>query len=163
MPVQQALRLSVPEQAGPNAVAVRIESDWGTCWVFSDIEHEVEIDGIRFRGTFGVYGRTPQNRSWYLTVGASTLEHGESGFAHQPTTWSGRVVGHTETGLQSDTPAPDGWLPLPKDAATWVAVDTESYRTGFPVVSAEGSRIVVERFPLQPATHFELLAVRFKQ
>ncbi len=161
MPVQQALRLAVPEQAGPNAVAVRIESNWGACWIFSDIEREVEIDGIRFQGTFGVYGRTPQNRPWYFTVGASTLEHGKSGFAHQPPIWSGRVVGQTETELQSDTPTPDGWSRLPKRTATWVAVDTESYRTGFPVVSAEDDRIVVKRFPLQPATQFELPAVRY--
>ncbi len=163
MPVQNALCLAVPEQAGPDAVAVCIESDWGTCWVFSDVEGEVEIDGIRFQGTFGVYGRTPQNRSWYFTIGASTLQHGESGFAHQPAAWSGRVVGQTEIELQSDTPAPDGWPPLPKGAATWVAVDTESYRTGFPVATVQDNRIGVERFPLQPATAFELLAVKYAE
>jgi len=161
LPVRRAERLSVPEKCGADAIALRIVTQWGTYRVFSEIEREVEIDGIRFCGAFGVYAETSESRPWYFTVNAATLRRNETGFERQPRIWSGRVISQTETDIQTDVPAPAGWTPPSQDVTAWIAVDTNTFRTGFPVASADDHHLSVDRFPLPPVTAFELPAVRY--
>jgi hypothetical protein len=72
MPVRRVVRLEVPERAGPDAVAVRIESRWGVYRVFSGFRREAEVDGIRFEGTFGI--ACEMGKVWWMACGARTLK-----------------------------------------------------------------------------------------
>ena len=161
LPVQHAERLSVPDEGGVDAIALRIATQWGTYRIFSEVEREVEIDGVRFCGAFGIYAETSEGRSWYFTVNAATLKRNGNGFEGQPRVWSGRVISQIGADIQTDVPAPDGWTQQPQGITAWVAVDTETCRTGFPVTIAKDRHISVSRFPLPPVTAFELLAVRY--
>ena len=160
MPVRRARQLPLPSRAGPDAVAVRLLTKWGTYWVFSDVEAEIEVAGIRFQGAFGIWLETQNGEAWHFAVGASTLARGEAGFSGISPSWNGGVVDQTDRHMISDRPAPEGWAAPPDGTAAWVAVDTETYRTGYPVRSTEGNRIVVDRFPLQPVSRFELPSVQ---
>jgi hypothetical protein len=163
MPVKKAVRLDVPEQAGPDAVAVRIESKWGTYLVFSDFAKEAEVAGVRFEGAFGIVCQTPDEKRWLLSCGAGVLVQDGVGFEKAPARWSGKVIHHTEDALTADTERPADWPAVPGGVRTYVLVGSGREYTGFPVRSAKERRIAVERFPLQPAERFVLPAVQWRE
>ncbi len=189
MPIRRVVRLTVPEQAGPDAVAVRIESRWGTYRVFSDFRREAEVDGIRFEGKFGIVCET--GKVWWMACGANTLkserEQGRKGerekkrFTHAPTlprshtgrkggdgfgfegapaAWSGLISRQTGDTLFAEKPPPAGWSGVPDDLTAYVVLRSGKYLTGYPVKAIDGRRIVVDGFPLPKVRRFELMAVR---
>ena len=161
MPVRKVDRVSLPDRVGPDAVVLRIESKWGTYYVFSECRREVQVDDVCFQGRFGVFCKTTEGGNWLLTSGAKTMQVYGFGFEDAPAVWKGKVVDQTETGLRAETSRPAGWADVPDQVTNYVRVKTQKYMTGFPVRSAGRNRIVVERFPLQKATRFELSEVRF--
>lgn len=163
MPIRKAVRLDVPAQAGPDAVAVRIVSKWGTYLVFSEFEKEAEVAGVRFQGTFGTVCRTSNGRRWLLSCGAGALLWDEFGFEKVPASWSGKIVRHTEETLITGENRPAHWPGVPEEVKAYVLVGSERGYTGFPVGSMGKRRIEVERFPLQPAEQFVLPAVQWRE
>ena len=162
MPVKAVVRLDVPRSAGPNAIAVRIDSRWGTYHIFSEFSRQATVEGIRFRGTFGILYTSETGKRWLLTSGARTLSVDGFGFSDGPSSWSGKVVAHTATAVTADTPRPARWPRLPEDVTSHVRVDAGGYTTGFPVRTTGRNRITVDRFPLPRATRFHLPAVRYE-
>lgn len=165
-PIRTVQRLEAPASAGRDAVALRIESDWGSYVVLSGFDHEAEAGGVRFAGKLGVLGRTNGEKSWYAALGASTLQQGRFGFANQPGVWRGRA-GRKDAGvLESSEPAPDGFTALVRDCQNWVLINDGNHHTGFPVQRVRGNRIeVTERFPLPESCkeEFTLPALRFRE
>ncbi len=161
-PVKKAQRLVPPAAAGEQAVAVRIATEWGSYLVFSEFRNEAVLEGIRFQGVFGVAGETPQGRRWLFTVGAETCRQGAFGFVRSPAWWTGAIAGGAENGFTTDTDRPAGWPAIPKDTVAYVLVGDGIY-TGFPVRALGRRRMRTARFPLQPARHFRLAAVRYAE
>ena len=161
-PISAAERLPAPEGTGPDAVALRIASSWGTYLIFSEFEQEAEVEGVRFKGEFGVVCRTDGGKRWMLTCGASTLiDRGSRiGFENAPVSWSGRVASQTEDELVADRDRPPGWPETPEGVQVCVLVGPAGTATGYPVRSTDRRRILVDDFPLQPAEQFTLPAVQ---
>ena len=160
-PVRRATCIAPPATAGADAVALKIESDWGTCWVFLDFAGEAEIDGIRFQGDLGVFCRVSDLTYWLLGVGATTLCQAQTGFDGMPGHWRGEVSANTESVITTGTARPEDWPELPPSCQAYVRVHDGSYHTGFPVAATSQNTVTVRRFPLPPVSAFELPAVRY--
>jgi len=161
MPIRRARRLDPPPEAGADAVALRIESEWGVLWVFSSFAEEVEIDGIRFQGDFGIVCRAANTDCWFMAVGSPTLRFAEAGFSDQPSHWRGEVAENTPTTITSASPRPQGWPTHPEWCGSYVRLHDGKHETGFPVEATTGETIMVRRFPLPKVSAFELPAVRY--
>jgi hypothetical protein len=161
MPITEATRLDVPKSAGPDAVALRIDSKWGTYFIFSEFENEAEVEGIRFKGTFGVLCRPPKDKPWLLSCQASTFKAKDIGFEGAPKAWSGEILSYTEETITSASSMPSGLLKVPSSVVPYVIVNHGSQATGFPVDFIEGNKINVKRFPIQYLTRFHMPGVRY--
>jgi hypothetical protein len=161
MPVIGATRLDLPKRAGRNAVATRLVTTWGEYLILSECTSEVVVDGVRFKGRFGIYGKTLDGDPWVLTSGAETMKSMEFGFEDAPARWSGEITAHSESCLKTDTPRPAGWNRPPECVKQYVRTKVGKYWTGFPVKGVGRNQINVERYPLQPGKRFELLEARY--
>jgi len=159
--ILSAHQLKVPESAGPDAVALRIETIWGTYRLFSEFADEVEVDGVRFRGTFGVTCDPPDQGQWYFALGASTLSIGGRGFSGGPAAWSGEATSVTETVIHTSTPKPKGWPKLRRGCTNYVVVSDGQHEFGYPIDSVRSGQITVGRFPLQKVEEFHLPSLRY--
>lgn len=160
MPIARTERLDVPPAAGPQAVAIRIESRWGTYLVLSEFAAEAPVAGVRFQGTLGIFGQTPQGQRWLLACGATTLKSDRFGFENAPAAWSGRIVQLDEQSLTVDTPRPVNWPAPVAGVSPYVLTGDGKIFTGFAVQATEPRLIKVARFPLSKASRFELPAVQ---
>ena len=160
-PIHSASRLEVPDEAGPEAVAVKIDSDWGQYLVLSDFAGPAEIDGVRFQGDFGLLCRTPAGGKWLFAVGAKTLQQDAFGFAGSAPRWSGEVESNTDTVIRTTTEKPPDWPSIPEQCRNHVLTNDGAYDTGFPVEDVGKQTIAVRRFPLPKLTSFQLPALRY--
>jgi hypothetical protein len=158
MPIKHAERLPVPENAGPDAVALRIESHWGTYLVLSEFDTETQVAGVTFQGKFGVLQATTDGTRCLFSCGASTLMADSFGFTDVPAMWAGRIQRQTANELVTDTALPSGWPETPARVTQYVLVGP----TGYPVKGVAGEHISVERFPLMPATDFSLFSTQYR-
>jgi len=161
-PIRTASRLEVPQEAGSEAVAVKVESAWGQYLILSDFANEAEIDGVRFAGAFGALCRTPAGGKWLFTVGASTLQEDAFGFSGTNAQWSGNVLNNTEAVIATSTDKPGDWPSLPNDCQNHVLVNDGEYDTGFPIREVGTQTITVRRFPLPKVTSFQLPALNWE-
>lgn len=161
MPIRRAERLEVPRSAGPNAVAIRIESRWGMYLVLSEFSRECEVDGVRFKGAFGVFCERRDEEPWLFALGAKTLRGDSSGFSGKTAAWSGRAETASETAITPSQSRPRDWPPIPDGCQNFVRVYDGRYHTGFPVEKAGPRRITVGRFPLQQVRSFRLPALSY--
>ena len=161
MVIQAAERLVVPEQAGPRALGVRIAAKWGTLWVLVAFENEVEIDGLRFQGEFGVFCERSESSYWLMAVEARTLERNGAGYADLPDVWRGKAAESTTSVITTDAPRPTPWTEQLPWCSSYVRLHDGTHHTGFPVHATTPNTITVTRFPLPKVTEFELPAVRF--
>lgn len=160
MPVQKIERLDIPAEAGAEAVALRIISDWGTYLLFNEFARPVEVAGVRFSGKWGLLQQTSEGKKWILCIGAETCMMEGLGYEKATPSWSGRIVEHDDSRLTTDTAMPADWPPLPKNLHVYVGVHTQESWTGFPVRAVESQSIEVERFPLPPSSEFRIPFVR---
>ena len=158
-PVRRAELLATPTAAGPEAVAVKIDSKWGTYLLLSDFDNVATIDGATFKGTFGLV-KIGDGKRRLIGCGASTLECGKIGFADKTPRWSGKVIRSTTSTLTSDTPAPAGFDALRDDCRNYVLIARGKCVTGYAVRSIEKNAITVERFALDKAERFDMPALR---
>jgi hypothetical protein len=175
MPIQQAVRLEVAEKAGPHAVAIQIESRWGTYLILSEFVKETNIENVTFMGKFAVVCQTPEGKMWWMSVGARTLKpitnsgsgiqnkKTDFGFEKMPAVWKGNVVSQTDHEILSSTNQPEGWEQLPEQVTQYMLTWASGHQTGFPVQSIGKNRIVVDRFLLPKIKKFKLMAVRYGQ
>lgn len=160
-PVRAIERLAVPDAAGPDAVALRIESGWGTYRVFVDFAGGARVEGIEFEGRFGVLCRTPRGERWLMAAGAATLRPDAFGFEGRSASWAGGVRESTEDALTPETPRPADWTDAPEGCRGYLLVHDGSHETGFPVRETGPERIAVTRFPLPAVKAFSLPSLRF--
>lgn len=162
MPIRSVTRLKAPDSAGPNAVALRIDSEWGAYHIFSEFDQEAEIDGIRFQGRFGAVCDPAKGKPWLMAVGAATLKRGGLGFAGMTARWRGGISQVNGSRLATTTPAPDDWPIQSPGVQSYAAVDDGRYVTGF-AARARGDGIDVDRFPVpEAARSFDWLALRYR-
>lgn len=160
LPILKAERLNVSPSAGTDAVALRIESKWGTYLVLSEFEQTTDIAGIRFQGALGIVCRKPEVDGWYFSVGSGTMSHENVGVVGESAWWEGKAVSHTENQIIAETKQPADWPPDVSGVQNYVIVEDGKYWTGFPVRETGESMIEVRHFPLQAVSRFRLPAVR---
>jgi len=159
--VIQAERLPVPDNVGEDAVAVRIESTWGSYLVLSEFEQEGEVANVRFAGALGIICHPKNAKMWMLTSGARTCAIEGFGFEQATPIWAGELTRHTANELFTNTPKPENWQTPPADVTPYVLIEINNRMTGFPVAAVREKSIAVNRFPLTAASRFELEQVRF--
>ena len=160
-PVARAELLDVPSNAGPGAVAVRINSKWGTYLLLADVENETAVGDVAFEGKFGLCKSDPDGRQTLVACGAKTLTRGDFGFSRQPARWSGEISQRTDDQFIADFPMPDGFpAVVPEMCQNYVLVDWGEYVTGYAVGETARDRISVLRFPLENPRRFDLPALR---
>ncbi|MHC4672362.1 MAG: heparinase II/III domain-containing protein [Planctomycetota bacterium] len=162
MPIHRVERLPVPESAGADAVALRIESDWGAYLVLSEFSKPTEVAGVRFAGELGIINQAPDGRCWMLTSGVSTLLMDDFGFEGASPAWTGKITSHTDRKLIADSARPAEWQPGPGNVefTSYVLVRAHQSWTGFPVHKVNENSIEIGRFPLPPSSEFTLEQVR---
>ncbi|MFH1740181.1 MAG: heparinase II/III family protein [bacterium] len=161
MPVKQVQRLKIPDEAGPNAVALRIESAWGTYLLFSDFARETEVEGVRFEGRFGLVCDTPQGETWSFALGTKTLQRNDLGFTNKTPDWTGNIKENTDSMIVTTSSKPADWVDMEDNFTSYLVADDGRYITGFPVISVEVNRIHATRFSLPELKQFELPALRY--
>lgn len=155
-------RLRVPEEAGADAVAVRLDTQWGSCVVLNEFRQECMVGGIRFEGHCGVVGETNGGKAWLASCGATTLEADELGFSGTVPVWGREMEIKNRYEICPKTPRPEGWpeLVLP---GTWVLVGDGDVFTGLPVSQCSKDSIRVRDFPLPDATEFRLPSTFYRK
>lgn len=161
MPIRRVRRLELPEAAGPEAVALVIESVWGTYTMLSHFTHEEEVEGVHFEGRFGLLCDTSDGETWLLALGARTLQRDNFGFSDKTPYWTGDVEKGTDTMIDVTTPKPSDWPEECLGFRSYLVAHDGNYVTGFPVEAVESNRIHVTRFPLPELKQFELCALRY--
>jgi hypothetical protein len=159
MPIHSVERLTVPSAAGENAIALKINSRWGEYLVFHEFNRETEIEGIRFKGQFGV--RCVGDGAWNFSLGAATFAGDGFGFSSEPAQWKGRATLADNDRLMPNTTRPSKWPATPAGCTNFVKVHNGDYLTGYPVRGTGKQSIQVARFPLLRARSFSLPALRF--
>jgi len=161
MAVRSARRLDVPAEAGPDAAALAIDTSWGGCIILNEFARPAMVEGVRFQGKLGIFGKDSKGKAWLIAVGASALQRDGIGFSGQAPEWAGRASGKTPYALTVSS-RPQGWTDPPKDCRVWVLLNDGRFDTGFPVSATKADEISVERFPIPAKTtgDFRLYALR---
>ncbi|MCP4640244.1 MAG: hypothetical protein GY851_07430 [bacterium] len=147
--------------AGARAVAIRVETAWGTYVVLHDFESPTQVADVEFVGDFAVLCFVDGALDRYMTVGASTLRCGKKGFADAVARVSGEVAESNDEGFTvSDTSAQD-WPVLDAGAQAHVRVRTGEGWLGYPVAKLTDNSVLVKDYPLPEVTAFELPSVRY--
>lgn len=161
MPVISAERLETPVEAGPDAVALRLHTRWGDYLILNEFDAEASVDGVRFRGRFGVFGVTPQGQRWLMSCAASTMETDGFGFSDEAAAWSGRITNSDPEMIETSNPRPKGWREAAHGTTAWVRIGQDGVFTGYPVKETENQKVFVKDFMMQPGVDFEVPAVRY--
>ncbi len=160
--VRSAQRISLPREVGPDTVALRLETAWGTYLLFSECADKVEVDGVRFAGAFGVVRTDSDGKRTALTVGATTFDGGGGlGFEGEPAVWESGASRVDDETILADSEPPRGMSDRTDGVTGYVAVEMGGRAVGLPVASVDGRRITVPRFPVPDASHIRLEAVRY--
>ncbi len=163
MAIKNVRRLDVPSGAGPDAVALAIDSEWGRYLLFSEFDKTVEVEGVRFGGYFGLLCETQNDASWMCSLGATTAQKDKFGFSGKTARWEGEVESNTGSEIRPRTRKPSDWPELPPGCRPYVTAFTGEYWTGFPVDNVEEDRIRVGRFLLPGVNRFEFKAFRYAE
>jgi hypothetical protein len=157
LPISHIQRLPVPAAAGPDAVALRIESAWGKYLFLCGFEQETLVAGLRFQGAFGLLHEDPAGRRRLVASESVTMKT-EDGFGVEqtPTVWSGAMTRSGAMRIVAENEPPAGFGGLPAGVTNYVIAPAGDYRSGWPVRNIEGRTIEVDRFPLQERGDFRL-------
>ena len=152
--------LDVPA-AGPRAVALRVESAWGTYVVLNDFDQPSEVDGVRFQGSLAVLRLVDGALTDYMAVGATELSWNEQGFTDAVASAEGQVKQNDSERLLPESLPETGWPVIDPGTEAYIRVLVEDGWTGFPVAGVQANAIRVKDYPLPPVTAFELHSVRY--
>jgi hypothetical protein len=161
--VRSVERLEVPSVAGPGAVALRLDTEWGIFEILLDFEEETRLDDRTFKGRLGVVKRSGSGISWLFGCEASTLEVGSKGFTGSPPLWRSDVSSNDAETIFPASPLPPDWPETGEGVIAYLVANDGSFQTGFPVEKVADGSVTVSRFPLPKISAFELPAVRFKR
>lgn len=145
------------------AVVVRIESAWGQYLILNDAETTVEVNDVRFDGTFALVRKLTSQKARFVSLGTRTLEGpGLDGFRDAPAIWEGAVEKSTGQRLDVSVSKPAGWPEVVVDANNYAVIHDGEHWTGFPISSCRADSINVNRFSLPEAERFKILALRYE-
>lgn len=147
----------VERLAGPG-VALKISTDAGTCFVFSEIDEPCQAEGLNFAGRFGVVRTTANKPLSYLAVAPKTLETGGHSLIEGPARAAAAAKASGEMAIQFD-PAPEAWPAL--QAQAYLRVKTPQGWTGLPVSSVAKDQVLVKDYPAPEISEASLEAVYF--
>ena len=156
-PVQSVTR--VPVEAGPDAAALKVETQSGVYYALNSFESPASVDGIRFQGAFALVYRPAGGAPQCLAIAASLLEMGGQAVADGTPVWRSTASKASDTAFLADTSAPAGWNFAPGTAQAYVRVLLDGAWTAFPIQRIEGNQVMIRRFPAQPVTELEIPAV----
>jgi len=143
-------------EAGPNAIALRIDSAWGEYLVLSRFDEKSTAGGTTFQGDFALIHRSAQKEPRHLLVGARVF--GEKKMAPS---WSGEVQKANDYTLSTQESISVA-VPDAAGVKTYARVRTSAGWTGFPVDTIDNDVVQVERFPIPNADRAEVLSVVYK-
>ncbi|MCE9591001.1 MAG: heparinase II/III-family protein [Planctomycetes bacterium] len=152
-------RLAIPVSAGPDAVAIEIESPHGRYLFLNQFAHPATVAGVEFHGDTALLLHT-KNGAKALTIAAKRCRWEGGGFADGPDQWTGRVIEAGNDSITADAPPPAGFPTVRPDVKCWFVTGDGPSPTGYEVDAIDGRRIASTRFPIRPMQRFTLPAVR---
>lgn len=161
--VLSAERLDAPTEAGPDAVALRVKTAWGTYTILNAFETAGAVEGATFQGDLGIVYRGSE-MTWACALGASELTVAGKGFKETPAHWTGEISDVTDQVIATSTPRPEGWPEVPDESNVYVRLRTGDFWTGLPIVSVMDGVIETVRFPIpSEATEFDVPSWRVEK
>ncbi len=158
--VRQAERIDVPADAGPNAVALRVDTAWGSYLILNAFDRAETIADVSFQGDLGIVFHG-EGDAWLWALGASKLRTSGKGFDDAAAHWTGMIAEATDERIVTSAPRPTDWPEHDRDGTEYVRVKSGDSWTGLPVASTMKDSIAIKRFPVTPgATGFDLPAWR---
>ncbi len=158
--IQRAELLPVPAEAGPDAIAVQIETRWGRYVLLNRFSQPVRVADCLFQGELALVRVDRAGKTRVAAQGVATFERGGLRITDAAPVWSGKVVGHDDNSLRSDTPRPDSWAAWPENVQAFAIVQTEEGQTGWSVSGTDEHNVRVDRFPLPECNEFRLENLR---
>lgn len=153
-------RLAVPAEAGPRAVALRIDCAWGVYLALHDFERPAEVAGARFQGEFALLRLRGGEPPAYLAVAAELLEVDGVGFRDDVTRVAGPARRIDAQRFEPETPSA-AWPVIDPGARGWVAVQAPDGWTGFPLETTLHGGVGVKDYPLPEVSAYTLPSLRF--
>ena len=148
----------IPTDAAPDAVALKIETGSGTWYVLNNAASPIEVEGIRFQGTFALVRRSPDGRVEALAVAAAHLAIDERVLSVGATCWQSAAARLSDSTFEAADSAPADWHYAPGAAQAYAKVRIGGDWTAFPVESLSGRTLSVGRFPLPAIESMEVPA-----
>jgi hypothetical protein len=151
---------TVPQGADPEAVALRVDTAWGTYRILNAFRSSETAFGVSFHGDLGIV-YDGDGDSWLWTLGASSIDVDGQGFKEVTSHWRGEITEVTGQRLTTSTARPSDWPEQTGSGTEYVRVMTGDSWTGLPVASLQEQSIEIGRFPVASgAGAFELSALR---
>lgn len=155
--VESVERLAV--EAGPDAVAVKVQSATGTYYVLNNFSTPAVAEGIHFQGTFALVHRPGTGAPSILSVGSGVIEVDGTAISSGSPVWSSAATAVSESGIEAAVAPAADWAFEPGVAQAYARVQIADGWTGFPIAGIAGNRVDVRRFPLPPLSTLEVPAV----
>jgi hypothetical protein len=158
--IRGAELLKAPVDAGPDAVALRVDAAWGSYLILTAFETAQSVENVSFQGDLGIVHRGSDD-AWLWTLGASQIDVEGQGFSDATPRWIGDIQAASGQRVTTSTTLPADWPDAEESATVYVRVKAGDTWTGLPVASVEDNEIMVDRFPVTPdADAFDLPAWR---
>ncbi|MBL7648449.1 MAG: heparinase II/III family protein [Candidatus Hydrogenedentes bacterium] len=157
--IQSVVR--VPVDAGPDAIALQIETTAGTFAALNNFDRPTELGGFTFQGTFALLHRRVDGGIDALTVGAKFLKLGSEIVVDGAPIWKSAATMQSSETFTIDAEAPAGWSYAPGEARGYARVNVAGDWTGFPIERVSERTVTTSRFPAQPIAAIEIPAVTY--
>jgi len=158
--VAEAELLQVAD-GGERAVALRIETEWGTYVLLHDFVAPTAAGDIEFAGDFAVLHFVDGTLRAYMTVGAGELHCAGEGFEDAAARIAGTVKESNGERLVVAEPPNPAWPVLDDGVEAYVRVRSDEGWIGYPVAEIGEDSIRVQGYPLPEITAFELRSARY--
>ncbi len=159
-PVTAARLLDVPDEAGPDALAVELNTRWGNYLVLSEFDAPAEVAGVRFSGKFGMIKTDGKGLRTLIACRAEEFVDDGFGFEGAPAAWTGQIIDQQDAILVTSTPKPIGFADPPAACQQYVLTEWGELRTALRIMALKQDRITVSWELLPEMTSFELPALR---
>ncbi|MCA9412344.1 MAG: heparinase II/III family protein [Candidatus Omnitrophica bacterium] len=146
--LENAKRLEVPDEAGPDAAVVRIETNWGAYTLFNEFENEALVDGFKFKGKLGIHCEPMEGAEWILASSAETFlsKDGNLGFEGREPSELVNIESSESTQIETSETIPDSLIECPDGFQNYFLANDGSFNTGYPIDSISGKTVTFDRF-----------------
>jgi hypothetical protein len=157
--IRDAVPIAV-EHAGPHAVALRVETDFGQFFVFNTFDQAATVAGIRFQGKFALLKFEERNLVGWFTVGAHVLKAPGVDFEDANAMRTAALKAEGDTLVAEEVHA---WPQIDQAATAWAQVRTPEGRMGYRVEKLDETGFETGDYPLPPEVHAATIhAVRYQ-